>query len=139
MRKQYLLLFIGVLTVLLLINNCGLLDGKKGASDRVDAVLKNIVAGSPDNRTARENTAMAKWWANKSRLTKMGEIEDASNGFDEWRKEVGIYPTIESYTIDEVVPTDNGFEVDCTIDGQELTIEVSKNGTDPLKWVTPSD
>lgn len=121
--------------LLLATANTGCIGDQKirEAKSRVNAVLRGITQKEEQGpAVGDEETALCRWWKDKARLFDRDEFDAASDAFDEWRKEMNIFPYISDYTIDHAVIDGKDVIVFVTIDGLPLAIRVPEN--DRISW-----
>ena len=113
-------------------------DPAAHAKNRVDFVLQTIRDHGAG--TSRElQTAICRWEKDVVLIQDESELGGASDAFDRWRQQAGIYPTLASYELaDEVRYADdddpeNTFYVQAKIDGNWRWIRVPHQAR--ISWV----
>jgi hypothetical protein len=133
--KRFTAFVLPVVFLLIAAANTGCIGDQKirQAKTRVNAVLRGITQHEDQGpAVGDEETALCRWWRDKARLFDRDELDEASNAFDEWRKEMNIYPYINEYTIDHAVMDGNDVIVFVTIDGLGLAMRVPEK--DRISW-----
>jgi hypothetical protein len=124
-----------VIFLLIAAANTGCIGDQKirEAKTRVEAVLRGITQHEDQTpAVGDEETALCRWWKDKARLFDRDELDAASDAFDEWRKELNIFPYINEYTIDHAVMDGDDVIVFVTLDGLPLAMRVPEN--DRISW-----
>ena len=99
-----------------------------GAKKRVELVLTGIRDGGTGTGIVLQ-TAVCRWERDVALMSR-DEVDAALDAFDNWRRQGGIYPTLESFTIADKVEgagaNDSGgtFYVHVKIDGDNHWIRV---------------
>lgn len=132
-------IFVSVLTVVFLLpiivnTGCSGNTAKvDNAKKRVEMILKGIHVKQEGNPTeGNEETAICQWWSGKARIMDHEVLGRASDAFDEWRKEAGIFPYISEYTIDNAVADGDDVIVFVTIEGMPMSMRVPDG--DEITW-----
>ncbi len=133
--KRIIVLILTVIFLLSIVVNTGCKDTMKidNAKARVRAILKGIHVkedGTPP--AGDEETAICQWYAGKARITDPSALNAASDGFDEWRNEMGIFPYIDDYTIEDAVIDGDDVIVFVTVNGMPMTVRVPPG--DQVSW-----
>jgi hypothetical protein len=71
---------------------------ERNAKARVELVLK-AVRDAGDSTETQLQSAICTWYNNTLLINDMGILGAASDGFDDWRRAGGIYPTLQTYEI----------------------------------------
>lgn len=135
--KRFTAFALPVIFLLLAAANTGC-EGKqkqkiRNAKTRVEAILRGITQKEESGpAVGDEETALCRWWRDKARLLDRDELEAASDAFDEWRKEMNIFPYISEYTVDNAVMDGNDVIVFVTLDGVEVAMRVPEK--DRISW-----
>lgn len=143
-KKQSLFtLAIFVLSMGIIIINAGCSGEQydiKSAKTRVTTVLKGIQLreGSEELTVGDEQTSICQWYAGVVVINDPGVFGVASNDFDSWRRDAGIFPYIREFTVNEDANIVKGVEpvtviVTGTIDGTEFSMKVPKGNT--IEWL----
>ena len=133
--KRFSSLALLVIFLLIAAANTGCIGDQKirEAKTRVEAVLRGITQHEDQApAVGDEETALCRWWKDKARLFDRDELDAASDAFDEWRKEMNIFPYINEYTIDHAVMDGDDVIVFVTLDGLPLAMRVPEN--DRISW-----
>ena len=108
------------------------------AKNRVDFVLQTIRDHGAG--TSRElQTAICRWEKDVVVIQDDSELGAASDAFDSWRQQAGIYPTLKSYELADEVryagegDPENTFYVQANIDGTWRWIRVPHQAR--ISWV----
>jgi hypothetical protein len=78
---------------------------ERNAKARVEFILK-AVRDAGDGTGTQLQSAICTWYNNTLLINDMGILGAASDGFDNWRREGGIYPTLRTYEIGKVETED---------------------------------
>ena len=110
------------------------------AKTRVRAILRGITE-EPANGAVDEQVAVCRWWRDVGILIGMEELSHASNMFDQWRLEGGIF-RIREYEITEARVVKDTPPVTVvvagTIDGMPFSMCVPEGKTIAWgEWVEP--
>jgi len=142
-KKQTLLtLGIFVLAVIFISLNMGCSSEGGAVRDarvRVDTVLKGIklVEGSDDLVEGDEQTALCQWYVGAYVINDPFAFSKASDDFDRWRRDAGIFPYIRDYTITEAKIVKGVSPVTAivsgTINGMAFKMSVPKG--DEITWL----
>lgn len=142
-KQSLLILAIFVLSIGIVIINMGCSAEAyeiKSAKARVSTILKGIQLreGSDDLTRGDEQTSICQWYQGVVVINDPGAFGIASDGFDNWRREAGIFPYIREFTIDEDAEVVKGVEpftviVTGTIDGSAFSMKVPKG--DMIEWL----
>lgn len=135
MKKCFVsILSIVILLLFVLNTGCGGPDIEK-ARQRVDVVLKGIsMEGERGPDPKDEETAISYFWAGKPRIMDFDDLNNASNAFDQWRREKDISAYITEYTIEGAVIEGDDVIVFVTIEGKPMSMRVPEK-----KQITWSD
>jgi len=142
-KQSLLILAFFVLSIGIVIINMGCsaeLYEIKSAKTRVTSILKGIQLreGSEELTRGDEQTSICQWYQGVVVINDPGAFGIASDGFDQWRRDAGIFPYIREFTIDEDARIVKGVEpftviVTGTIDGTEFSMKVPKGDT--IEWL----
>ncbi len=135
--KKYFASFLSIVILLSFVLNTGCGSGPniEEARQRVDAVLKGIsMEGERGPQPEEEEAAISYFWAGKPRIMDYDDLNNASDAFDQWRREMDIYPYIEEYTIQGAVIEGDDVIVFVTIEGDPMAVRVPEK-----KQITWSD
>ena len=142
-KQSLLILAIFVLSIGIVIINMGCSAEQyeiRSAKSRVNTILKGIQLqeGSDELTQGDEQTSICQWYANVVVINDPGAFGIASDEFDNWRREAGIFPYIREYTIDEDAEVVKGVEpftviLTGTIDGSAFSMKVPKGAT--IEWL----
>lgn len=126
-------LFIVMLLPFVLNTGCSSGPDMDRAKKRVDAILKGITQEEEGGPVlGDEETAISYYWADKPRIMDHDLLNHASDEFDNWRKEMDIFPYIAEYTIEGAVIIGTDVIVYVTIEGDPMSIRVPEKG--PVTW-----
>jgi hypothetical protein len=142
-KQSLLILAIFVLSIGIVVINMGCSAEAyeiKSAKVRVNTILKGIQLreGSDDITVGDEQTSICQWYEGVIVINDPGTFGIASDEFDRWRREAGIFPYIREYTIDEDAEVVKGVEpftviITGTIDGASFSMKVPKGAT--IEWL----
>jgi hypothetical protein len=144
MKKIVSLLFIVGLVVVGLnvgIPGCNIKQKYKerAVKARVKAILKGIKVNFEDGRHSfDEQTAICRWYADVAIITDGGTFSQACDSFDAWRREGGLFPNINDFTVEEVKLEEGSkmvYIVSGTVDGSRYVMRVPDNDT--VSWLSP--
>lgn len=112
----------------------------KSAKARVNTILKGIQLreGSDELTRGDEQTSICQWYEGVVVINDPGALGIASDEFDRWRRDAGIFPYIREFTIDEEAKVVEGVEpftviITGTIDGAAFSMKVPKKAT--IEWL----
>lgn len=133
MKKIFILILTVVFLLPIVLNTgCGKVMKTENAKARVKAILKGIKAADGGQTEGDEETAVCQWYAGKTRISDQVALNSASDGFDAWRKEMGIFPYIDEYTIEGAVMDGDDVIVFVTINGMPMSMRVPDG--DQISW-----
>jgi len=75
--------------------------------ERVDTIL-TAVQQTGGTSSDQLQMAICRWYNDKIHINDLGEMEWALDHFEEWQREAGIYPRLQSYEILEIRPEEEG-------------------------------
>jgi hypothetical protein len=106
---------------------------ESGAKTRVKFILQTIKDHGAGTDTALQ-TAVCRWFSDKIYIADRDEQAAAADAFDTWRQEGGIYPTFQTYQVDEKAQErhsgdpEGTYYVAATIDGVARLLRVPPRG-----------
>ena len=121
-----------------------LIDGfGKKPEDKVAERVEKILIGARDfggTNADQLQEAMCLWYADKIYLRDQDDLVRALDGFEDWQKQAGIYPRLETFEIVEVQPEAEGSEnylVLTKINGTFRWMRVPPNA--PISWANEEE
>lgn len=103
---------------------------ERGAKARVEFILK-AVRDAGDGTETQLQSALCTWYNNTLLINDMGILGAASDGFDDWRRAGGIYPTLQTYEIGKAETEDEP--------GGPVVYVSVKVDNHPWRWVRVPD
>jgi hypothetical protein len=107
------------------------------AKTRVKFILQTIHDHGSGTDTALQ-TAICRWYNDKIFISEASTQQDASDGFDNWRRQGGIYPDLQTFEVEEKAQEKHDADPDGTwyvtarINGLSRLIRVPSKGS--LAW-----
>lgn len=111
---------------------------KRQAKARVNAILKGLKQDEKGTKMVEnpEQVSICQWYNNTFLITDFAELGHASDAFDHWRMQGGIFSPIESYTVDKVELIEDSQPVTTfvygTINGLNYIMRVPEGDT--ISW-----
>lgn len=90
-------------------------ETKHRMKNRVGAVLEG--ARTDGGGSVTEQTAICRWWADKVLISDTWELGTASDAFDRWRRQGGIYDKLTTYEVTDVELLEDASPVTAIVSG----------------------